>query len=83
MDYLSNMYLNVKNNPFDYLESNDNSTKRKFSKFIPKSANIFKERKENFNVHLIKNFSDFKINVYENQNKTRSNTANMKNKISK
>lgn len=80
MDYLSNMYLNAKNNPFDYLESEENSIKRKFSKFIPKSATIFKERKDNFNVHLIKKFSDFKMPSLDNQN--RSKTANVKNKIS-
>ena len=80
MDYLSNMYLNAKNNPFDYLESEENSIKRKFSKFIPKSATIFKERKDNFNVHLIKKFSDFKMPSLDNQ--CRSKTANMKNKSS-
>ena len=80
MDYLSNIYLNVKNTPFDHLKSDENSTKRKFSKFIPKSANNFKERKENFNVHLIKKFSDFKVPGNENQ--SRSKTANLKKKIS-
>lgn len=80
MDYLSNMYLNVKNNPFDYIESEDNSTK-KFSKFIPKKANILKEQKDNFNVHLIRKFSDFKVPSFENQ--TRSKTAYMKNNTSK
>jgi hypothetical protein len=81
MDYLNNMYLNVKNNPFEYLESEINSTKRKFNKFIPKSATIFKERQGNFNIHMIKKFSDFKVSNNENNN--RSKTVNMKNKNSK
>jgi len=80
MDYLSNMYLNVKNSPFEYLESEENSTKKKFNKYIPKSATIFKERQENFSVHLIKKFSDFKNPHY---NGIRSKTANMKNNFSK
>lgn len=84
MDYLSNMYLNVKANPFDYLESEENSTKKKFSKFIPKSANIYKERQENFNVHLIKKFSDFKVSNANSKNMNkRSKTANLKDKNGK
>jgi len=82
MDYLSNLYLNVKNSPFEYLETDENSTKKKFSKYIPKSATIFKERKDNFNVHLIKKFSDFKV-ALNKQTSVRSKTANLKNKISK
>jgi len=81
MDYLNNMYLNVNTNPFEYLESEINSTKRKFNKFIPKSATIFKERQENFNLHMIKKFSDFKVSNNEINN--RSKTANMKKKYSK
>ncbi len=80
MDYLSHMFLNFKNNPFDYLENDQTSMKRKISKFIPKSASIFKERKENYYVHLIKKFSDFK--VPSNESQIRSKTATMRNKIS-
>jgi len=81
MDYLTNIYLNVKNNPFDNIENNGNSTKKNFSKFIPKSAFILKERKENYDVHLIKKSSDFK-NFKEIQIENSSKTANLKNKTS-
>ncbi len=81
MDYLNNMYLKVKNNPFEYSESEGKWPKKKFSNYIPKSALISKERRDTFNVHLIKKFSDFKIPL-KKQNSIKSKTANFKDKIS-
>ena len=63
MDYLGKQSLNVKNNPFDLIKyMDDSSVSTKFTKFLPKSAKTHQEKLENFNVHLIKKFADFKEN---------------------
>ena len=70
MSYLSKQNLNAKNNPFDLLKYMDeNSISAKFSKFLPKSAKTYQEKLDNFNVHLIKRFSDFNGNNNNNKNK--------------
>lgn len=81
MEYLSSIQLSVKTNPFDFIDNLENNlTKKRLAKYIPKSALGTKEKMENLNVHLIKKFSDFQ---YQNKKPLRSKTANIQMKRSK